>query len=324
MGNRNITLDYLRFFLSFFIVIIHSGQFLVEIPSVSYFINDGLARVALPLFFVISGYCMNSAINDKIKFERYLKKMFTLYVVWMILYCSIGSKIFPDESYMFPRWFRFFFVAFTGAKHLWYVAALLSASILLYYLNRCRISNLSIFWIALTLGLVGWLITRLQLVNLNVPIYMLTHNVIFNGFYYVLVGYLIKRNNLVHRFEVNNIIILFIGLLILFFGEVYFLYIRKISSDIFISFFALIPLIFVLVQKKSKVKPSDGFIAELSAGVYFVHYMVIDLLSSFNDLKIEYLFGLSHGTGSVVISYFFSMLIATILIKLNKHIKIFL
>lgn len=80
-------LDLAKFVMSFFVVAIHSELF----PTILY----PWLRVAVPIFFLISGYILFCRINGDIRIEknacvvRYVRRNLKLYIVWFIILLPI-------------------------------------------------------------------------------------------------------------------------------------------------------------------------------------------------------------------------------------------
>ncbi|NJM14795.1 MAG: acyltransferase family protein [Bacteroidales bacterium] len=191
MLQRNIHLDYLKFALSILVVAIHVP--IAQNATVSYFIQDSLPRLAVPVFYIVNGYFLPNMLNGQAKLVRLMKRLLLLYAVWMVIYL--------------PFYFDRFKVSwlFTGYHHLWYVAALMEAIMLLWLLKKVLKSERSILIIGLALFFTGWAIQMLRILDCPVPyanvVYVnsFTRNFLFLSFPYIAIGYFLRHAQLEKR-----------------------------------------------------------------------------------------------------------------------------
>ena len=64
---RNLSLDYMKVLLAFFIIFIHAGLFYDFDESLSYIFVNGVFRIAVPLFFIINGYYFTVSNTNQLK-----------------------------------------------------------------------------------------------------------------------------------------------------------------------------------------------------------------------------------------------------------------
>ena len=147
MQNYN-SIDLCKFICSLLVVAIHIPFMApVDVYGVSYdFFRHVIARVAVPFFFVASGFFLYKKFNlynislDVVK--KYVMRIFQLYVVWSVIYLPINfldysqnnrSALIDVISYL-----RNFFLI-GSYLHLWYLQATIVAVVLLtFLLYRCR------------------------------------------------------------------------------------------------------------------------------------------------------------------------------------------
>ena len=141
-----VVVDYFRIFAAILVVMIHIPPFKsFEIDgtiytNIDFFISHVLARIAVPFFFIASGFFLFSGKTlDKKRTMRYLKKVLVLYVVWSILYIpfrlyDIGQTVgFTSETIrMLVKEVLFI----SSYNHLWYLNALFYATALILILTR--------------------------------------------------------------------------------------------------------------------------------------------------------------------------------------------
>lgn len=146
---RNTTIDSLRIILAMLVVYMHINTKLYErsgIDGLSLVFDDIIliiARVAVPVFFAISGYCLyrNSQKAERASIKRSLKHLILLIIGSIVLYTVIGV-ILDGASATAARFtsYRFFkLVLFNhadsplGTGALWFVLALVICYIIYYF-----------------------------------------------------------------------------------------------------------------------------------------------------------------------------------------------
>ena len=88
---RQSSLDVIKFFAAFMVVYIHYGTVETGTYHVISHLIEGLCRVAVPLFFMISGY-FYPMLKVQRKFRKHLIKLVTIQRYRSV--CILSSKIF--------------------------------------------------------------------------------------------------------------------------------------------------------------------------------------------------------------------------------------
>ena len=151
MKKRNTSLDLLKILLAIFVVLLHCNFLFDYNQKISYFIVEGLCRVAVPTFFVINGYFFRYAKNKK----KWAKRVFILYSVWMFIYLLLWFK--PDVKSVISTFF-------IGYHHLWYIKAMLLCGVFMICIDKIK-SKFKLV-LAILLFLIGVLIQ--YLLNFNI------------------------------------------------------------------------------------------------------------------------------------------------------------
>lgn len=79
---RNLTLDLAKFICAILVVTIH----LWSREGLLYYIPNGIARVAVPFFFVASGYFIKGKIQNGGNLFTYVTKYFIIYIFWSLVF----------------------------------------------------------------------------------------------------------------------------------------------------------------------------------------------------------------------------------------------
>lgn len=321
---RNIIIDYFKIFLSFLVILIHLDPLMMgsEVTClVRSEISDGVARIAVPCFFVINGYFISRKINNWKSVVKQVKRLSIVYFVWVFIYVSFFStigtlNIRPDIT----RNLLIRIIIF-GFDHLWYIHSLILGLILLYILGA-KTSLLKKYstqiLIVLVLFLGGYLI---QQENINSVIRNLGYyrNALFFALPFLILGKMIRENEhilvKIRLWIILVVIVIGLGTLL---SECY-LVLEKgyLFIDIYLSLVFLCPFIIILVLKYSKYKYcEDEYISLLPFAVYIVHLMPIYLLS--------FLPSGQNNIFTIPFLLLLTLLISHGVITMNKRIKIFL
>ena len=125
-----------------------------------------LLNLAVPFFFVSSGFLLQNKIEKELNTNTVLRKniykILRLYLVWIVIYLPISLYVYwnNDESMMRDFYNYLHLVLFIGetkfAWNLWYLHAMLVSLILLYVFIKLRVKILYIWIIAISLMVLGY------------------------------------------------------------------------------------------------------------------------------------------------------------------------
>jgi len=281
MASRNSGIDFLKLGLSFLIVALHifpvSGMKGFE-GLISYEIVNGITRIGVPTFFIISGYFLRNKIQDKAYLLKYGKRILLLYFVWQLIYL-------PDliRFYRLGRFDTFEAVLklIYGYWHLWYLLATVGGVMLLYFFR-----NLSVkykFLIIGTLFFIGYgyqLFCKMAVSN-DFPLLKLiydgmgtTRNFIFMAYPFLLLGTLYDS----WKPFVSKARLLLVPFVFLLLLESYGYYTVKIGAlDFYVMILPISMLLFNFAaesqwQSQFQINPT------LSLGIYLCHPYAIRLV----------------------------------------------
>lgn len=306
---RNLSLDYLKVLLSFFVVFLHTG-FLYDFSSeIGYLFVNGIFRVAVPIFFIINGYYFYD-IRDKFFLFKWMKRVFILYFVWTIIYLPV--IIFNSNFFKIIENFLI------GYFILWYLVALLIAGVSLFLLRK--VSNKFLLTLAFLLFIAGYLIQSLG----NAHIYSgqiddllnwvpASRNFLFFALPFMVIGFIIRKIDFKIKFRYN--LGFFILLLMVLLSESYVNYILTSEPvDLLLSLFFLCPFVFILFNNFIFMGKSKN-IANFSTGIFLIHPYIIFFIKFIYEVSNTYL---------SILTIILSCLVSVFLVKLNEKIKILL
>ncbi len=322
MTARNSNIDVLKIVLAFLVIALHIFPVskLNGIQGViSYEIASGITRIAVPIFFIISGYFLRNKLNDKKYLLKYAKRILLLYGVWQLIYL-------PDLIRCYQLgWFSStdaILKLVYGYWHLWYLLATVLAVWLLFL---TRDLSLRTKWV-LIFGLLAFGYAYQILIQSEflkdcevlVDIYAFigtTRNFLFFAFPSMLIGTLYDHWS-VKISKVKELLFpVLIGLLL----ESYLYYTFGVKAMDFLVL--LIPFCMILFCQvnESKAITKLKFNSSLSLGIYLCHPYVIRLVYEFLPQK-EFEF--------VVLKYFIVCILAVafwwMIDQINKKLPWFL
>lgn len=264
LNNRKDSIDFLRAACAFLVVCIH-----IPFPGIfgEYFV--ALARIAVPAFFMISGY-----FYEPEKINKQIKKAFVLVVIGNIVYfiwdliCGFISGNMFSISFRECVIFLLFNVSPFGG-HLWYLGAYLYVLLIVKYCNK------KFLYYSIPLLLLADLILgkySLLLFHQEIP-YVIVRNFIFVGIPYYSIGLLMNEK----KFRISKLGIPFFSLTTIV--ERYFLISVGANAirDHYISttFLSIAVFSFALDYKHTV----NGMIAkigrEYSTWIYIIHPIII-------------------------------------------------
>ncbi|WP_315058442.1 acyltransferase family protein [Chryseobacterium indoltheticum] len=265
---RNLSIDVLKIILAFFVVFLHMNFLKETYPLLSYILVNGLFRIAVPVFLVITGFYFFHIDNAK-KLKKWLFRTFLLYAIWMLIYVSYWK----DNEQI---WLTIIF----GYHHLWYLIGTFFSGLILYFLRNQ--SSRLLLTLAIFLFLFGYVVQVLgNLHYLNTESdsllndYLLYRNFLFVCFPFFTIGFLINK----HRIDISTyknssllVILSILGVI----AEAFFNYnyISSESTDILFSLIFASPLLFLYCQK-IYIKTTSKVLASLSTAIYVVHPLIM-------------------------------------------------
>ena len=202
--------DFLKFFFCLCIVVIHCDSLSEINPDVKYFITQGLLRLAVPFFFVTSGYFLGKKIKEhppKIDevFKKYVKRLLVPLVVFSLI--NIILEIIKMIPYMSgPVIFREIIrhVVFYPWGALWFVQACIVGALLLYpfvkrnnFMGALLVASLLYSW-ALVCNNYFFVVQGTffePYIRVFMNLCVSARNGFFVGFVYLAIGFFVVRRN---------------------------------------------------------------------------------------------------------------------------------
>ena len=316
--DRNVIIDILRCILSLFIVAIHT---LRQETGAQYLII--IARSAVPMFFILSGYFISGLSNDNIK--KRIKKSVKLliisnlmFAIWAIIsnYHNLRYE-FISQTFNIKNIFEFILLNNSIYRgHLWFIGALLYCQIL-YYLEKKLLKDMNYkIRIMLIILLLTLLVIFSEVLNIdNIQIY---RNFLFLGVPYYYIGILVKEKNISCKLA-------WLIPIIIVFNIMEVVVLRHIGKDYLLEHYIFtIPLSIVTIISAISCKHEikDNIFSkigkECSLYIYLNHVIVIDIIQKFE--KISNI--LINQYALWILTFFISIAIAAIIMNIIKWAKV--
>ena len=209
-------IDFLKFIASYMVLGIHFMIFSDVNKELDYWATQILFRLAVPFFFVASGYFMANKLQDKKKLAVYLKRIGITYLVYSLVYLPLILENYQKQNYTWEMCVGDFLYAFfiSGTYfHLWYFVAIIVASVILYVLiNNAKLDDKKLLIVTGVLYIIGTLGNAYRNIWTNVPVIdklfsayesvlETTRNGIFMGPLLIALGYLLRKysNRITYR-----------------------------------------------------------------------------------------------------------------------------
>lgn len=305
--------------MALMVIGIHA-EFLKDINVAwSYFTAYGLFRIAVPVFLLISGFYFYQTLTAD-KAAVWFKRTLLLYVFWMLVYSPFWFQL-KELSVSEIKLFLVRIVM--GYYHLWYIAGMIGAAVMLIFIRK--LDSWVLLSIVITTYLIGVAIQYTgnyhlldnsyfdKITNIN----FIHRNALFFSLPFFCIGFLIHKHNIHKKISFATTKTLSIAGLLLFSAEIYTNYIaagRDGGFDNYFSLLLLCPVLFILFMHINLFSDTKN-IALYATAIYFVHPLFL--------LPLAGAFAL-HATLLTLAVIALSLIAAYFLIAINKKVKFIL
>ena len=331
-------IDLAKFVCAILVVMIHVAPFgnATSHSLFAYFnfgIQNYFARIAVPFFFVSSGFLLfRKASYERFNYDRsknYIIRMLRLYVIWTIIYFPfVFRSFFYDEKgfiYAVLSYVRNLF--FTGSfTHLWYFPALIFAVILISFSLYIGVKPYGILSVAFAFYILGLLAQSWyglilpihesmpsiwNLLKATQLIIVTTRDGLFEAFFFVSMGMYFAFFEV--KMSIKNALLLFVFSMILMGAEVFFLqYIGFIRE--YDMYFFLVPVTFfffcLIITVKLPDRPIYKTLRMLSSLIFYSHLWINLVVSKALQVLFEKIYGsYFHFLITIIITIVFSYVI---------------
>lgn len=341
-SNRVYYLDILRVIACLSVIMIHSsGTYVTKnIGSFNFWIGnvfDGLARIGVPLFIMISGTLMldkNYQFSNK-KLIKHIIKMITFFVFWSAIYCIIFNIVYPILiKHQSIDIIKVIGSLIKGHYHLWFVYLIIGLYLIVPLLrlwvndeNKKYVEYFIILSIIFTYIIPQIISIGSNYSNLFEHLnYIMQNNLqlrYVGGFttYFILGWYInnfdIKNKKIIYLFGFLGLLISIIGTYILSIttGKALQMY-GNLNINVLlqsVAIFIFVKEIFINVQNGNN--KFINAISKYSLGIYAIHALVIQIMYKILS-KINFDIALINIPIVFIVSFSVSFLCALILNKI--------
>lgn len=338
MTNKKINIEFIRVFAIFFTIMIHVSNVYIysfkKIANINFLISiiyNSIARICVPLFFMVSGIFLIKQEYNRQKYFKRIKKYLYILIFWSIIYYLINNKF--RITNLSSTIINSMLNANMTSRHLWFMYAIIGIYIALPFIqSMCK--NLTkeqeniflVLWAILSGCAVIYVPLARIITNTNADIsYPIP---IINSAYYL--GYFISGHILYERFKEkkaskNQNIYLFCSYILSTLITILPTYFISISQNKvfepmmwYRSIFNIIATssIFILViTNENKIKnPIILQLSKYSFGIYLIHIIYLKLIKNYiNIISVNPIFSIPIIT---IVIYILSLLSCIIIKKI--------
>lgn len=294
-------IDIAKFISALLVICIHTGPLLDISKDANFVLVQILSRIAVPLFFIISGFLFFEKIdlrrewNDDENIQvlkKYLLRLCKIYLVWTILYLPFTYWIMHSgdgiSTEAILRYVRDFF--FTGSfYHLWFLPALMFA-VGVVYIMVSKLSIKKTLWITFLIYVLGMMGNVYPKLLADVPVidviwkaytgvFVTTRNGFFFGMLFIALGAYFAKTTLYLKRPV--LLIGFLISLCLLVGECFFIREAGFMSDLTSMYIMLIPcvsfLFLLLLRVQLRKRKIYKVLRQMSLLIYVSHIMFVNI-----------------------------------------------
>ncbi|MBM6678615.1 MULTISPECIES: acyltransferase [Faecalicoccus] len=289
--------DIAKYVSALLVVCIHTFPF-IDINEMlnTYFIQT-ICRLAVPFFFMISGYFLFRKIRneeeDKDVLKKYLFRLLKIYLIWTVIYLpyTIYNYVQAQSGWMGIFSYLRDFLLNGSYYHLWFLPALMTGTLIVYYLYHKK-GMLFTLKIALLLYGIGYLLNiyaplweQIPFISFLFSFFTKTMTTARNGFFFapifIGIGMLLAKTRRIPCRVAQLAFVISFALLVI---EVTLYILTGMMHDLACMYLSLIPATFFLgnclLTSKIAYKPSYRSLREDSLLIYTVHILFAQPLLS--------------------------------------------
>jgi len=306
---RNNNLDWLKLVLALMVVGIHYGDFLPVNQFIVLMLDNGIFRIAVPIFFIFNGYFIYNAIQKGNELN-YIKRILYLYIFWSLIY------LFYFLTLEHRSVGAFFSNLIFGFNHLWYLPAVIMASLLIIKTNKMKDSTRTFSFIGLFIigTCIQYSITLSLLPTSLMGVFtgrlFIYRNGIFFAPIFMLMGYLFNKYKLTEKIRNQQTILpLIIGIVLLVLEAFFNSHYPDAKIDMMFSLLLICPALFLFAFTAKKQLPALN--GDIPNAIYFTHPFILFGAQDFH-LKFE---------NTLLIYCTVTAIIVLFMIKLPKKVR---
>lgn len=281
---RYYQVDVMRFVCAILVISIHTSALYSFGDVPGKVLSLGIARIAVPFFFIASGYFFYERFNHEGYLKAYIIRILKYYLISTVVYTVILFTFIKSRNSNILDLVKN--LLFNGVSpSLWFFPALIfSISVLYLFLKKNWIKPLVIVSLVLyALGLIGDSYYGLvvgtpleKLVEMYSAVFVNTRNGLCFGLPFLTLGVLINKHDM--RSKLKHLKALTLLSAVIFASEAYVLISNNISRDnnMYISLMFLVSCIFLLSLRSKKILSDRKakLLRDMSLWIYCLHELL--------------------------------------------------
>ena len=275
-------IDICKFLMAIFVIAIHTHPVAQE--GTGYYFYQGTVALAVPFFFIASGFMLGLHINfeDKQSIQNnlaaYGKKIFLLYCKWSLYYLPLAIMEYTKRGSTLIRSILSYIRGFLfvgehyNSWHLWYLLSLCISIVLIYLMYLLSISFRNMIFISAFIYLAAVSITYLITLDTNNLVLMLYEKIfgtgrLWTGLLYVTIGLYWSKHKIV-IYKPIAVLLVLVGI----FGKFFFYHISP-AADIFTAVGA-VALFDICSNIRLNAILNFKIFRKMSTYMYFMHMYI--------------------------------------------------
>ena len=296
MAERNRSIDIFRYICAIMVVAIHTSPFSDIDDRLGYLFTEIIPRIAVPFFFVVSGYFYTKGLGAKKKiFLPYIKRLLKTYTLWSLVYFAIDFVQWGHQNikgFIVNCIYSFFVIG--SHYHFWFFPAMffvVCATTIVYKFGLQKL----LLPVSIALYAIGCLGCSYYSLGTRIPVlsllfssqyFTLIRRIVLMAFPFFAAGYLVDAiEKYVRKYKVSNgiIVITLLGAISCWLLEIYLVVHYHLQDNIVITFCLYILTVMVMVFLLRFPMPQAHTISQkcqiLANFTYHAHPLTIILLT---------------------------------------------
>lgn len=286
-GRRYNSIDLFKLIMAICVVAIHTHPLEYCNSSIILEIYESVVRLAVPFFFMASGFLMAGRFDDNWEspnniavVQSTLNRIVKMYVLWTIIYLPMGIYHYIDEGYSVAGTVLYYVrgFLFVGEQYnswpLWYLLATIYALLLILLLMKLNVKRTGMLIAGLVCLILSILITWFVSYEGNMPqavstiqnllIISIAEGRIFTGAFYIPLGMALYKKRLP---GVVNAVLLTVGFIL------NVLFVSDEISSVLIAITS-IGLFGLIISMNLKDAPFYSYARKMSTAIYLIHMYI--------------------------------------------------
>ncbi|WP_267411821.1 acyltransferase family protein [Pantoea sp. GM_Pan_4] len=289
---RSNSLDAVKVLMAFLVISIHT---ITPGDEFKYLLTQGLARIAVPFFFIAAGYYISTK-NGKAELYKATKRLLILYLSWCLLYSPfIVNDIYNASNSIYGAAASTIYQLLKGWRHMWFMPAMILGMIFYFYLKNYK----WVYLLALTLYVIGVVIQNTMPQSEYSILYY--RNFITFGFPLIALGAFIRRDLFTTQ-GYGKLSLLLAASLIMLAVESLIRYKLAMYNNDMLFFSPIVASALFLTSISFNYKTPLDF-KTIASSMYFVHFLFYLIFK--DKIQSEYLLFFTVALLSLIFSFTF-------------------